>query len=308
MKKSALGKGLSALIPDSYKNNQQQNTDFVEVNQKNGVAVAERDEKSQASGVIELSLSKITPNEDQPRLRFEEEALEELAESIRENGIIQPIIVKRLENGNYEIVCGERRFKAAERIGLLAIPALVKDVADEKLLELALIENIQRQDLNAIEEAEAFFKLFERGLSHEEIATKVGKNRTTIVNSIRLRKLPKEIIALVSERKLSEGHARSLLALPTDEYRIRLAKRIIEEGLSVRQTEDIVKKKAYQKRPAKRARKLDAQILDLERKLEEKIGSKVRIFAGKSKGRIEIRYFSLDDFDRILSVLQVTAD
>jgi len=300
MKKSALGKGLNALIPDSYSV------------KKNDVPATNQTEQSQApsqTGILSLSVDKIIPNPDQPRTLFDDDKLTELAASIKEKGIIQPIIVKKIaDQDKFELVCGERRWKASQIAGLQTIPALVKDFADDALLDIALIENIQREDLNPIEEAHGYKKLTERGFSPEEIAQKVGRNRTTVTNTLRLLKLPDDIITLILEGQLSEGHARALLSLPTPEYQRRLAKRAVEENLSVRQIEEIVKKKAYQKRPAKQLRKIDAQILDLERKLEEKLGSKVRIFAGKSKGRIEVRYFGLDELDRILSVLDVKVD
>ncbi len=293
MKKNVLGKGLNALIPESYVN---------VINEK-----AEDNIKAK-EGIIELRIENIFPNHDQPRHLIKEDSINELAASIKERGIIQPILVKEEQEGKYELICGERRLNAAKKIGLERIPAIVKDIATDELLETALIENIQREDLNPIEEAEAYLKLQERGLSHSEIAVKVGKNRTTIVNTLRLLNLPRVVLTLVVEKRISKGHARSLLSIPTEEYQIKLAKRIIEEDLSVRQVEDIIKRKGYQRRPAKRLRKIDAQIVDLERKLEDKLGSKVRIFAGKSKGRIEIRYFSLDEMDRILSVLGVKID
>ena len=295
MKKAALGKGLSALIPDSYTNiiNEQKKTE----------------QDASDAGIISINIDAINPNQDQPRNRFEDNALNELADSIKEKGIIQPIIVKKIgETGRYEIVCGERRARAAEKAGVKSIPAIVKDIATDSLLELALVENIQREDLNPIELAKAFTKLQERRLSPEEIAKKVGRDRSTIVNTVRLLKLPEEVLQLITEKKVSEGHARALLGLPTHEYQRKMAKRIVEESLSVRQVEAIVKRKAYQKRSAKQLRKIDAQIIDLERKLEDKMGSKVRIFAGKRKGRIEIKYFSLDELDRILSLLGIAVD
>lgn len=297
MKKNVLGKGLSALIPESYV--KETNVSTTTLDKGFGIS----------TGMIDINPERIQPNPDQPRQILNDDTLSELADSIREKGIIQPIIVKKKdEHGNYELICGERRLVAAKRLGLTLVPAIVKDIASEDLLETALIENIQREDLNPIEEAEAYMKLQERGLSHEEIAKKVGRNRTTVVNILRLLKLPKEILRLIIEKRISEGHARTLLSLPTVEYQVKLAKRIIEEDLSVRQVEEIVKRKTYQRRPAKRLRKIDAQIVDLERKLEDTLGSKVRIFAGKSKGRIEIRYFSLDDLDRILTVLGIHVD
>ncbi|MBU1863029.1 MAG: ParB/RepB/Spo0J family partition protein [Candidatus Omnitrophica bacterium] len=299
MKKNALGKGLSALIPDSYINSE---------------AMVKKNEALNSKGlaentILEIKIAAIRGNPDQPRRLFQEAAMEDLVSSIKEKGIIQPIIVSKNKDGeHYDLICGERRLLAAEKAGLVQVPAVVKDATSDDFLELALIENIQREDLNAVEEAEAYMKLFERGLAHEEIAKKVGKDRTTVVNGMRILSLPQEVLALVIDNQISEGHARAILALPTAEYQRRFAKRIIEEKLSVRKVEEIIKRKGYRKRPAKQLRKMDAQILDLERKLEDTLGSKVRLFAGKSKGRIEIKYFSLDELDRILAVLGIKTD
>jgi ParB family transcriptional regulator, chromosome partitioning protein len=299
MKKKVLGRGLNALIPNTYENTIKKN-----INQK-----TETTASSEITGIHEVSIENIVPNQDQPRYLFNDEKMTELTCSIREQGVIQPIIVKKHEyDGKYEIVCGERRYRAAKEAGLKKVPVFIKEIAASKFLEIALIENIQREDLNPIEEAEAYLKLYERGMTHDEIAKKVGKNRTTIVNVLRLLKLPKEILKYLLEKEISEGHARALLALPTEEYQLRLGRRIREEKLSVREVEQIVKHKTYQKRPAKRVRKIDAQVLDLERKIEDKVGSKVRVFARKNKGRIEISYFSLADLDRILSLLNVKID
>jgi ParB family chromosome partitioning protein len=299
MSKKALGRGLNSLIPDTY----EKNKSMIKQNDHSS------SEFSSSKGFFEVETKKLIPNQDQPRFVFDDEKMVELISSVREKGIIQPIIVKKHEyDGQYEIICGERRFRAAQEVGLQKVPVVIKDVSATDLLEVALIENIQREDLNPIEEAEAYLKLYERGLSHEVIAQKVGKNRTTVVNLLRLLKLPKDVLKLLLENQITEGHARTLLSLPSEEYQMRLAKRVIDEKLSVRQLEDLVKRKAYQKRPAKRLRSLDSQIVDLERKMEDRFGSKVRVFAGKNKGRIEIKYFSLSELDRILAVVGVKVD
>ena len=304
MKKTALGRGLNALIPDRYVDKENLS--------KSGVGTLEKleePEKNGKDGISEVFINEIKESQHQPRTIFESEAMNELTESIKEKGVIQPIILKsKNQDGKYEIICGERRFLASKKAGLDKIPAVIKDIAEEGILEIALIENIQREDLNPVEEARAYMRLSERGLAHEEIAKRVGKNRSTIVNMIRLLKLPKEIIDLILDEKLSEGHGRALLPLPTAEYQIKVARRILEENLSVRQIEDIVRKKTYQRRPAKRVRQINSQIMDLERKLEEKLGTHVRIFAGKNKGRIEIKYFSLDELDRILNTMEIKVD
>lgn len=290
-----LGRGLSALIPDTYVSAFQ----------------AKKPAESAAqtpNGFLEVEISKILPNPDQPRSLFNEFRIEELANSIRENGILEPLIVKR-KGELFELICGERRLKAAQMLGLQKVPVVVKDIADESLLELALIENIQREDLNPLEEARAYLRLVEeRGHTQEEIAKRVGKDRATIANALRLLRLPDEIRELLLAGMLTQGHARALLALPTESLQKSLAKRIAEENLSVRQVEEIVQKSTGGKRRAKRLRRLDAQILDLESKLEKRLGTQVRIFDHKGKGRIEIRYFSLDQLDHILNVVGVTKD
>jgi ParB family chromosome partitioning protein len=221
--------------------------------------------------------------------------------------LIQPVIVKKAGRDSYELVCGERRLRAAQKCGFEKIPAIVKDVAEDKLLEWALVENIQREDLNPIEEAEAYERLVEeRKLSHEEIAKKIGKDRSTVANTIRLLRLPQEILEGMIDGRLQAGHARALLSLPTPEHQRQIAKRIMEDRLSVRQVEELVGKAAVRKRRAKHARALDQDLIALETKLERKIGTQVRIFAGRNhQGRIEIRYYSLDDLDRVLNLLGI---
>ena len=313
MAKKALGKGLSALIPISYgKREAASVTPLIEKTIVEELPVPEKDvspEINSVDQVVHLPVSLIKPSQAQPRYVFNPDALEDLAASIKEKGVIQPVIVVA-RGEKYELICGERRWRAAQEIGMAEIPAIVKGFHEEEALEVALIENIQREDLNPIEEAEAFARFFERGLGHEEIAKKIGKSRSAVVNTMRLLKLPKSILQLILEQKISEGHGRAVLTLPTEDYQIRLAERIVAEGLSVRQVEEIVRKKGYQKRPAKRARVLDAQIVDLETKIQQKLGTQARVIAGKNKnkGRIEIKYFSLDDLDRILDGMGVHID
>lgn len=294
LKKKALGKGLSALIPDTY---------VKEMETKKAI---EQPAPRLDTGVQEIPISAIRPNREQPRHRFADETINQLAESIKEQGILQPIIVKKAGDA-YELVCGERRTKAAEKCGLEKIPAIVKDIAENKLLEWALVENIQREDLNPIEEAQAYLRLAEdRGYSHEEIAKKLGKDRSTVANTIRLLRLPQEILEGLIEGRLQSGHARALLALPTPEHQRQLAKRIMEERLSVRQVEEMVGRSTTRKRRGKQARLVSADLLALETKLEQKLGTQVRIFPNrKNQGRLEIKYYSLDDLDRILNLLGI---
>lgn len=306
--KKALGKGLSALIPDTYKEKQEEKkaaeTTPAAAQPSKQKATAASQEASKNTGYTELPIDFVTPNPDQPRDHFAPEALEELAASIREKGILQPVIVKKEGEKDYLLICGERRYRAAKLCGLEKIPVVIKDFASEEILELALIENIQREDLNAIEEALAYQRLSEeRKMSQEEIAKRVGKDRSTITNMMRLLRLPVEVRAALAEGRLSSGHARALLSLMTPEHQRQLANKIIEENLTVRQVEAIVTRSSGQKRRAKKARNLVPEIVDLETRLSHHLGTQVKIHPRKNKdqGRLEIQYFSLDDLDRILN-------
>lgn len=284
MNRKALGRGLSALIGEEK--------------QKNG-----------SEDFLEIDIDLIEPNSEQPRTRFNEENLEELTQSIRVNGLVQPIVVRRKE-GSFEIIAGERRWRASQRAGLKKIPSIIKEVSDDKLLELALIENIQRQELNAIEEAKAYKKLIETiGLTQEMVAERVGKNRTFITNYIRLLRLPDDIQNLVSEEKLSAGHARTLLMLEDANLQRRIAKNIIEMSLSVRETEKAVKRVAKnggelveKKRVSKN---LDANLKAAEVKLRRRFGTQIKILPdGRGTGgKIEFEYYSDADLDRIFQIL-----
>ena len=298
--KRALGKGISSLIPDSYISTLPKQ----EAGDKN-------ESEPQIHGFELIPIPDIASNPDQPRGNFSPEGIEDLAASIREKGVLQPIIVKRKETRTgqpaselkYELICGERRLKAALLAGLEKIPAIVKEVAQSDLLEWALIENIQREDLNPLEEARAYERLvLERGHSQEEVAKRVGKNRATVANAIRLLRLPEEVINDVREGRLTAGHARALLGLFTQEQQFQMAHRIVRENLSVRQVEELVSRSA-KKRRARAARRLTPEIADLETRLSRLFGVPVRVFASKNgkQGRIVIHYFSLDELDRVLA-------
>ncbi len=207
IKKKALGKGLSALIPDTYINN-------ITSEKTSGQA----QNPTRGASIEDVRISEIRPNHKQPRQHFPEEKIRELADSIKEQGILQPVVVKKSETG-YELICGERRMRAAQFLGLDKIPAIIKDVAEEKLLEWALVENIQREDLNAIEEGQAYLRLVEEsGFSQDEVAKKVGKDRSTVANTIRLLRLPEEVLSALLSGDIQAGHARALLSLPTPEH------------------------------------------------------------------------------------------
>jgi len=274
-----------------------------------GLSALLREEVVKTSGeeLLDLDLDLIEPNSEQPRTRFTEENLDELAQSIRVNGIVQPIVVRR-RGERYQIVAGERRWRAAQRAGLQKIPAVVKDVSDEKLLELALVENIQRQELNPIEEAKAYKNLINNiGLTQEMVAERVGKNRTVITTSLRLLKLPDEIQKLIEEEKISAGHGRALLMIDDIDAQKRVARTVMEMSLSVRETEKSVKRlsRGDEQTGAKTVSKpkVDANIRAAETKLRRYLGTNVHILPdGKGTGgKIEIEYYGEVDLDRIFS-------
>lgn len=274
-----------------------------------GLSALLREEVVKTAGeeLIDLDLDLIEPNSEQPRTRFTDENLEELAQSIRVNGIVQPIVVRR-KGAGYQIVAGERRWRAAQRAGLQKVPAVVKDVTDEKLLELALVENIQRQELNPIEEAKAYKNLINTvGLTQEMVAERVGKNRTVITTSLRLLKLPDEIQRLIEEEKISAGHGRALLMIDDLDAQKRIAKTVMEMSLSVRETEKSIKRfNRGEGQTEKRAASkpvIDANIKSAETKLRRYLGTNVHITPdGKGTGgKIEIEYYGEIDLDRIFN-------
>lgn len=259
--------------------------------------------------MLELYVNQIQPNKDQPRTRFDDERLEELARSIRNNGIVQPLLVRRVDD-RYELIAGERRWRAAQKAGLEKVPVVVRDVSDDKMLELALIENIQRQELNPIEEAHAYKRLIEKmGLTQEMVAQRVGKDRSVIANHIRLLRLPEEVQQLVEEDQLSMGHARALLGIEEMDVQSKVARSIVDGGLSVRETERAIKKIVSGVNPIIAASKQvvvnDANVKSAETKLKHRFNTQVRIrpnHEGKG-GRIEIEYYNDDDLDRIYELL-----
>jgi ParB family chromosome partitioning protein len=290
--RKALGKGLSALLPGRG----QLTTTAA------ATAPAAAPPVSPKSGTLPLGL--IQPNPMQPRTSFNVDGLEELAASIRANGIIQPLIVRRAGDG-YQIVAGERRWRAARIAQLEEVPVVVQDVADRSMLEIALIENIQREDLNPIETAHAFERLGrDLGLSQEEIGRRTGKDRTSIANIVRLLKLPKEVQLLVAERRLSMGHARAILGLPTAADQIQIAEKAVALGLSVRQVEAQVQEMTSDRgKPAPGSRKdsvQDPNVRAAADELERALGTRVRIVElSEQRGRIEIEYYSQADLDRL---------
>ena len=273
--KTALGKGLESLLP----------------------------EKTQE--IISIDISRIIPGEQQPRRVFRDGALRELAASIKEKGVLQPVIVARTGDGTFRLIAGERRWRASGLAGLKKIPAIIKDVASADSLEIALIENIQREDLNPIETGDAFHRLMQDfKLTQEELSAKVGKDRATVANYLRLLKLPEEIRTFLSDGSLSMGHAKAILSIEGKPNQLEAARRIIHKGLSVRETESLAKNLATGEGKKKAAHhRKDAQIASLEDKLIRHLGTKVRILHKGKKGRIEIEYYSLDELDRLLDIL-----
>jgi ParB family chromosome partitioning protein len=253
-------------------------------------------------------IEKIRPNRNQPRKHFAPEKLEELAASIREKGIIQPIIVTRVDDG-YEIIAGERRWRAAQKAGLHEIPVVIREATPDAVMELALIENIQRQDLNAIEEAQAYRSLVEHlSISQEDVARRVGKNRTTVTNSLRLLKLPDDIQRDIVEERLSMGHARALLALESGELIEKARHEILHRQLSVRSTEDLVRrlKSNPHPAPAKRLQQPDLLMAALEQQLQKRFQSRVTIRkVGSNGGRLEIHFSDSEELTRIIDLLDI---
>jgi len=256
----------------------------------------------------EIDTDLIEPNNFQPRTIFNEERLEELAQSIKANGIIQPLLVRRLGGDRYQLIAGERRWRAAQRAGLPKVPCVVRDIPDDKMLELALVENIQRQELNAIEEAHAYKRLIETlGLTQEMVAQRVGRDRTFITNYLRLLRLPEDIQGLVEQEKLSMGHARALLGVDDVEIQRKLAKSITEKGISVRETERTIKKIINGGDPASASTsgKEDANVRSAEAKLRRKLSSKVLIINNPTGegGKIEIEFYDVKDLNRIYEII-----
>jgi ParB family chromosome partitioning protein len=252
--------------------------------------------------LLTLPIDAIERSAAQPRKRFDEEKLEELAASIREHGVVEPILVRRA-GARYRIVAGERRWRAAQRAGLQEIPAVVREASDRQAFELALVENVQRADLNAIEEAEAYEVLAAEGLTQEEVAKRVGKDRSTVANALRLLKLPEEVRDLVRDGQLEMGHARAILGLETADEMRRVAHRAVREGLSVRATEALVRERT-RKEPKRKAGApvSQASLRDLGNRLQRRLGARCRVVPKSGvAGRIEVDYTSLDELDGILA-------
>lgn len=258
-----------------------------------------------------VALERLVPNHLQPRTEFDPERLRELMQSISEHGIMQPLIARPRQDGSFELVAGERRMRASKALGLTQVPVIVRQVEDERLLELALIENVQRENLNPIEKAKAYKQLMETfNLTQEMAAERLGQNRSTVANTIRLLDLPEEVQAMVSRETLSAGHARAVLSVSSPEERLALAQKIAEEHLSVRQAETLASQ-GIQPKPEKQIKsekETPPNIRDLEEKLRHHFGTRVTIKENKSKGKIVIEFYSNDDFMRIIEASGVDMD
>jgi len=289
-KKRGLGKGLAALIPEELK------TGF----DKGIRTTAEKNEER----VINLKLEQIQPSRYQPRIDFNDEKLSELTSSIKEKGFLQPILVRKLDSG-YELIAGERRLRAAKALNITEVPAIVKSVREEDALIFSIIENIQREELNPMEEAHAFQRMIDEfDYSQPVVAQAVGKNRSSIANILRLLKLPLEIQKLVSQGTLTMGHARALLSLTNSKDQIRLSKIVVKKGLSVREIENLVKRYLGQTKAKQRSiEQKSLELIATEEKLQHILGTKVRITPFKKRGKIIIDYYSNEDLNRITEVI-----
>lgn len=282
VKKRGLGKGLSALISEE---------------------VVIDDNKSSKEFIENIDINLIIPNENQPRREFHKEALSDLTNSIKAHGLIQPIIVRKVKN-KYEIIAGERRFRASKAAGLKEIPCILKDINTESSAKIALIENVQREDLNPIEEAFAYKKLMgDYNLTQEEVANEVGKSRSYIANTVRLLNLGEEIIDYISKGELTSGHGKALLGIKDKKEQLLAAEKIIANNLNVRQTEEMTNKKSGTIKKINNKNSKDPHIIDLEESLMRTLGTKVNLIQGDKKGKIEIEYYGYEDLERIIDVL-----
>ena len=295
VQKKGLGKGLDSLIPDNKP--AKKNTETVQ-------KVEEKKEEMK-DGVQMMKISMIEPNREQPRKKFEEDALLELADSIKLHGVLQPLLVRKIKD-YYEIIAGERRWRAAKLAGIKEVPVIVKEYSEQEIVEIRLIENIQRENLNPIEEAMAFKKLLEEfQLKQDEVADRVSKSRTAVTNSMRLLKLDDKVQQMIIDEMISTGHARALLAIDDKKLQYELANRIFDEKLSVRETEKLVKEIKNPKKPKeKKVVENEFVYKDLENRMKEVMGTKVSI-ASKSngKGKIEIEYYSEKELERMFEMI-----
>ncbi len=289
MSRKALGKGIDALL----------------------FGGSEEPQKRESQTTLSVPIQKVHPNPRQPRKEFKEESLHELAESIKEKGILQPILVEEKEAGEYIIVAGERRYRASLIAGLKELPVIIKNLTDEEKIEIALIENIQREDLTPIEEAMAYRELIENGpFNQEGLAKRLGKDRSTIANSLRLLKLPDDMQKALSKAEITAGHARAILSLVNPADQEILFSKIMKEGLSVREAERLaselqkgLRRADRQEKKANQTKNLSVELIEIEQKLIERLGTKVSIKGTKDNGKIEVSYYSMEDLERIVDLV-----
>ena len=277
-KKSGLGKGLGALMLEN-------NTDSM-------------------VSTSTLNINEITPNKEQPRKTFDETALEELADSIRQHGVLQPLLVRPLTSGGYQLVAGERRWRASRLAELKEVPVIIKELSDTEAMEIAIIENLQSEDLNPIEEAEGLQALIDKcGYTQEQVAISVGKSRPAITNALRLLKLPEEVREMAKDGTISAGHARALLAFDNQPMMIECANQIVSKKLTVRDVEKMAKRPATTSTKTKTAQRRDSFYDEVELSLTEALGTKVRVYNGRNKGTLEIEFYTLDDLKNIANAI-----
>lgn len=295
IKKKGLGKGLDSLIPD--------NKSMKSVTSEK--TVESKEDAAAKSGVQVMKINEVEPNRDQPRKNFDEDALLELSDSIKQFGVLQPLLVRKRKD-YYEIIAGERRWRAAKLAGVKEVPVIEKEYTDQEILEIGLIENIQRENLNPIEEAIAYKRLLEEfNLKQDEVAERVSKSRTAVTNSMRLLKLSDKVQQMIIDDMISTGHARALLAIDDPELQYTLANKIFDEKLSVRETEKLVKEIKNPKKPKEKKPVANSFIYqDLEEKMKSVFGTKVSISSkGKGKGKIEIEYYSDDELEHLFDMM-----
>ncbi|MDT8318455.1 MAG: ParB/RepB/Spo0J family partition protein [bacterium] len=281
-KRKALGKGIGALLPAT-------DTSSIMDSKKT---------------YLLCPIERIHPNPYQPRDVFDDAKLKELVDSVREKGIIQPLIVRKNGANEYELIAGERRWRAAQKVGLKEIPVVIKDVSDRESLEIAIIENIQRADLNPVEEARGYKRLMEEfSYTQEEMATQVGKERATISNHLRILKLPKQVLSNISDGLLSMGHAKALLSIMDEKNLLAASKTIIDKGLSVREAEALARKEPQTIKKKKDSGKKDPDLAKLDERLTSHFGTKARVTKQGSKGRLEIEFYSMDELDRLIEII-----
>lgn len=280
VKKSGLGKGFDAIFAD------------------NSV-----EDISVSASAVKVKLMEIEPNRDQPRKQFDEDALNELADSIAKHGVLQPLLVRPLLNGGYQLVAGERRWRASRIAGLTEVPVVIKELTDAQVAELALVENVQREDLNPLEEANGYKELSEKyGYTQDEISSMVGRSRSAVANALRLLSLPSAVQELVMKGELSTGHAKAILSATDVDYQVELAKLVVKEDLSVRTTERLARKSVSDVKTGKRAKKRNPYYDEVELALSDVLGRQVKVTKSSKKGSLEIEFFDDDDLKKLLKI------